>query len=104
MNTWTKIKLGLGICAVTLIIILFSMWRIAANNYKIERENRESAEQQLRVVQEENNKLTAYNKKIQESMKEIEKEYNEKFQNIPKDFCGDAYPSKELLDFLKQGA
>jgi sortase (surface protein transpeptidase) len=104
MNTWTKIKLGLGVCAITLIVILFSMWRIASNNYKIEKENRENAELQLQVAKEENNRLIAYNKKIEKSMKEIEKEYNERFQNIPKDFCGDAMPSQELLEFFKQGA
>ena len=34
-------------------------------------------------------------------MEKIEKEYKDRFQNIPKDSCGDAKPSKELLDYLK---
>jgi len=104
MNIGIKIKTWLGVAAVIAIVALFSLWRITANNYKIEKENREILEQQLQVVQEENNKLIEYNKKIEKSMKEIEKEYNERFQNIPKDSCGDAKPSKELLEFLKQGA
>ena len=104
MTTWTKIKAGFAVVAIVAIVGLFSLWRITANNYKIEKENRENAEQLLKVVQEENDRLVAYNKKIEKSMKEIEKEYNERFQNIPKDSCGDAYPSKDLLEFLKKGA
>ena len=102
--TWTKIKAGLAVSAIVIIVALFSAWRIAANNYKIEKANRETLEQQLKVAQEETNRLIAYNKKIEKAMKEIEKEYNERFQNIPKDACGDAKPSAELLEFLKKGA
>ena len=71
MNTWTKIKLGLGVCAITLIVILFSMWRIAANNYKVEKANRETLEQQLKVAQAETDRLIKYNKSIEKAMKEI---------------------------------
>lgn len=82
---------------------LFVLWRTSANNYKMEKANREALEVQLKASQTEVENLKEYNKKIAKEMEKIEKEYKDRFQNIPKDSCGDAKPSKELLEYLKKG-
>lgn len=80
---------------------LFVLWRTSVNSYKMEKQTRESLEVQLKASQLEANNLKEYNKKIAQEMEKIEKEYKERFQNIPKDSCGDSKPSEELLKYLK---
>lgn len=103
MLNWSKIKLIIMCVSIVAFSVLFVLWRTSANNYKIEKAARESLELQLKASQLEINNLKEYNKKIAKEMEKIEKEYKERFQNIPKDSCGDAKPSKELLEYLKGG-
>lgn len=95
------------IVAYAILIVAFSglfvMWRTSVNNYKMEKANREALEVQLKASQTEVENLKEYNKKIAKEMEKIEKEYKERFQNIPKDSCGDAKPSEELLEYLRKG-
>ena len=97
----TKAKLIFYSAIVIIICGLFVLWRTSVSNYKIEKANRESLEIQLKASQLEVNNLKEYNKKIAKEMEKIEKEYAQRFQNIPKDSCGDAKPSEELLKYFK---
>ena len=99
----SKTKIAIYAIIVVAFSALFVLWRTSANNYKIEKANREALEVQLKASQTEVENLKEYNKKIAKEMEKIEKEYKDRFQNIPKDSCGDAKPSKELLEYLKKG-
>lgn len=98
-------KTKIAIYAILIVVFsgLFVLWRTSVNNYKIEKANREALEIQLKASQTEVENLKEYNKKIAKEMEKIEKEYKDRFQNIPKDECGDVKPSKELLEFFKKG-
>lgn len=97
----SKTKIVIYAILVVAFSGLFVLWRTSVNSYKMEKANREALEVQLKASQMEVENLKEYNKKIAKEMEKIEKEYKDRFQNIPKDSCGDAKPSKELLDYLK---
>ena len=99
----SKTKIAIYAIMVVAFSALFVLWRTSANNYKIEKANREALEVQLKASQTEVENLKEYNKKIAKEMEKIEKEYKDRFQNIPKDSCGDAKPSQELLEYLRKG-
>lgn len=99
----SKTKIAIYAIIVVAFSALFVLWRTSANNYKIEKANREALEVQLKASQTEVENLKEYNKKIAKEMEKIEKEYKDRFQNIPKDSCGDAKPSQELLEYLRKG-
>ena len=99
----SKTKIAIYAIMVVAFSALFVLWRTSANNYKIEKANREALEVQLKASQTEVENLKEYNKKIAKEMEKVEKEYKDRFQNIPKDSCGDAKPSKELLEYLRKG-
>lgn len=98
------IKKYITIAGVIALIVLFGLWRVAANNYESEKTAREQAEIQLVASQKEVENLTKYNKELAKQNAEIEKEYAEIYKNIPNDVCGDAKPSPELLKYLSKGA
>ena len=99
----SKTKIAIYAIIVVAFSALFVLWRTSANNYKIEKANREALEVQLKASQTEVENLKEYNKKIAKEMEKIEKEYKDRFQNIPKDSCGDAKPSQDLLEYLRKG-
>lgn len=99
----TKIKIIGAVGIFTIIVTLFSMWKIASNNYQVEKENRILLEQRLEASQKETQRLLNYQKQIEKENANIENKYNELFSKIPADTCGDAKPSAELLEFFKQG-
>lgn len=99
----SKTKIVIYAILIVAFSSLFVMWRTSVNNYKMEKANREALEVQLKASQTEVENLKEYNKKIAKEMEKIEKEYKERFQNIPKDSCGDAKPSEELLEYLRKG-
>ncbi len=99
----SKTKIAIYAIMVVAFSALFVLWRTSANNYKIEKVNREALEVQLKASQTEVENLKEYNKKIAKEIEKIEKEYKDRFQNIPKDSCGDAKPSQDLLEYLRKG-
>lgn len=57
---------------------------------------------QIKQLNIDKNKLVIYIEQKDKAIKDIEKEYLEKLENIPKDVCGDTKPSSELLNYLKR--
>ena len=99
----SKIKI-IGIAAVCLAIIsLFSLWRITAVKLSNAQEQLTQANAQLEVVKKENENLLEYMKQRDKQIKDLEKAYQEQLAKIPADACGDLKPSKELIEFFKQG-
>ena len=99
----SKTKIAIYAIMVVAFSALFVLWRTSAHNYKIEKVNRDALEVQLKASQTEVENLKEYNKKIAKEIEKIEKEYKDRFQNIPKDSCGDAKPSQDLLEYLRKG-
>ena len=99
----TKAKI-IAIFGVVLVIgTLFALWRVTSIKLENTREQLSEVTCQLDTVTKENARLVEYNKQRDKQIKEIEKRYSEMLNNIPGDFCGDSKPSKELLEFFKQG-
>lgn len=103
MLSLSKAKIIAFGVVIVLLSSLFVLWRTSVNEYKSEKKAKEALEIKLEASQLEVNNLKEYNKKISKEMERIEKENQERFQNIPKDACGDVKPSKELLEYLKKG-
>ena len=86
------------------MIIFIGLWRYKAikldNTCKLLSE----AEANIEILKQDNERLLEYNQLKDEEIKNIEKEYMEQLNNIPVDTCGDAKPSKELLNYLKRNA
>jgi len=98
-----KVKAFLIGGAIIIIGTLFSLWRITS--IKLTNTQRQLTEVtcQLDTVTKENANLIEYNKRRDSQIKELEKAYQEQLNTIPADSCGDMKPSKEMLDFFKQG-
>lgn len=86
---------------VGLIIFAF-LWRLDHNKYNHACERLTNAESKIDILEQENKNLLEYNLKREEELKQIEAEYKERLDNIPKDNCGDVKPSKELLTYLRK--
>lgn len=99
----SKVKLIIGGVVISLLLLLFGLWRYeVVNNNKLTKENTELSSQNNLLVNE-NQKLSEYIKNKDEQIDKINKEYLELINNIPSDKCGDAYPSNELLEYYKSG-
>lgn len=99
---FSKIKIIIVSILVITIISLFALWR----NTSIKLDNTckllTTAEMNLQALQAENAKLLEYNLKKQEEIKQIKNKYEQILNNIPFDECGNAKPSLELLQFLRE--
>lgn len=99
----TKAKI-IGILGVILIIgTLFALWRVTSIKLENTREQLNEVTCQLDTVTKENARLTEYNKRRDKEIKDLQKAYQDQLNSIPADLCGDMKPSKELLDFFKEG-
>ncbi|MBO4622542.1 MAG: hypothetical protein J5691_01510 [Bacilli bacterium] len=96
-----KIIAGLGIILV--IGTLFALWRTTSIKLENTREQLNEVTCQLDTVTKENQKLTEYNKRKDKEIKDLNKAYQDQLAKIPADACGDLKPSKELLEFFKEG-
>lgn len=88
---------------IVLIVSLFSAWRITSTKLVNTEKELAATTCQLTTLQEENQKLSEYNKKKDTEIKNLQDKYKQQLQNIPADICGDAKPSKELLEYFKNG-
>ena len=86
---------------VTIITVLFGLWRITAIKLNDTKEKLNQASAQVIALQQNNDNLITYNKKKDAEIKKINKKYEEKLNSIPADLCGDTVPSKELLQHLR---
>jgi len=94
----------IAIFSVILVIgILFGLWRTTSIKLANTREQLSEVTCQLDTVTKENARLVEYNKQRDKQIKELEKQYTEKLNAIPADLCGDTKPSKELIEFFKNG-
>lgn len=98
-----KIKIYLIAGVILLIGTFFTLWRITS--IKLTNTQRELTETtlQLEIVNKENANLIKYNKQREAEIKELEKQYQNQLNSIPADLCGDMVPSKQLIEFFKQG-
>ena len=86
---------------VTIITVLFGLWRITAIKLNDTKEKLNQVSAQVIALQQNNDNLITYNKKKDAEIKKINKTYEEKLNSIPTDLCGDTVPSKELLQRLR---
>lgn len=98
-----KVKIIAILVAVLLIGTFFALWRTTSIKLNNTREQLSEVTCQLDTVTKENARLVEYNKQRDKQIKELEKQYTEKLNAIPADLCGDTKPSKELLEFFKNG-
>ncbi len=99
----SKLKLYIIGIIIVLIVSLFSAWRITSTKLVNTEKELAATTCQLTTLQEENQKLLEYNKKKDIEIKNLQDKYKQQLQNIPNDICGDAKPSKELLEYFKNG-
>ena len=98
-----KVKIIAILVAVLLIGTFFALWRTTSIKLNNTREQLSEVTCQLDTVTKENARLVEYNKQRDKQIKELEKQYTEKLNAIPADLCGDTKPSKELIEFFKNG-
>ena len=84
-----------------LLGLFFVLWLNTSKNLKTTTSELCLAQDKIKVLTEENTRLVEYTLKKDAELKDIEAEYKEKLKNIPVDACGDAKPSKALLNYLK---
>lgn len=99
----TKVKIIAGLGILLVIGTLFALWRVTSIKLENTREQLNEVTCQLDTVSKENARLVEYNKRRDSEIKNLEKQYQDKLNAIPADLCGDMKPSKELLDFFKEG-
>lgn len=96
-----KVKTIVIVFIVTIITMLFGLWRITAIKLNDTKEKLNQVSVQVIALQQNNDNLVLYNKKKDAEIKKINKTYEEKLNSIPADLCGDTVPSKELLQHLR---
>ena len=97
----TKIVCILIILLTVLTITFFLLWQNTSSNLSKTKDDLVNALSTVDVLQKDNEKLLTYVQLKDKEIKDIEKQYKDKAKNIPVDACGDAKPSKELLEFLR---
>lgn len=97
----TKVIISLGV--VIIIGVLFAMWRTTSIKLNTTRDKLNEVTCQLDTVVKENARLIEYNRRRDTQIKQLEKLYQDRLSAIPADLCGDMKPSKELLQFFKEG-
>lgn len=94
----------IAILGIVLVVgTLFTLWRVTSIKLANTREQLNEVTCQLDIVTKENARLTEYNKRKDKEIKDLNKAYQEQLNKIPADTCGDLKPSKELLEFFKEG-
>ncbi len=94
----------IAILGIVLVVgTLFTLWRVTSIKLANTREQLNEVTCQLDTVTKENARLTEYNKRKDKEIKDLNKAYQEQLNKIPADTCGDLKPSKELLEFFKEG-
>ena len=96
-----KIKMIIYAIVLFLLGLFFVLWLNTSKNLKTTTSELCLAQDKIKVLAEENTRLVEYNLKKDAKLKDIEAEYKEKLKNIPVDACGDAKPSKALLNYLR---
>lgn len=97
-----KIKIaGIGVGIIIFVILIYSLRLniLELNNTKSLLCNTQT---ELEVLKQENIRLNEYIIKKDLELKNLEKHYQEMLMNIPKDSCGDTFPSNELLEYFKK--
>lgn len=100
---FNKVKFFVIFSVIVIIGVLFTLWRVTSIKLKNTQDRLTEITYQLDTVTKENELLVEYNKRRDNQIKQLEKEYQEQLNSIPKDICGDTKPSKEMIEFFKQG-
>ena len=96
-----KVVLILFVILVITNVLFFWLWRNKSIAFTNKCQELETAETLIDSLKTNNEKLVEYISQKDSQIKEIEKTYSEKLNNIPKDTCGDQKPSAELLKYLR---
>ena len=83
-------------------LLFFFLWRSTTNSLKTTEAQLQNAQAAITSLNNDNQKLIEYITQKDNTIKELEKKYTEALDNIPADQCGDAKPSKELLNYFKK--
>lgn len=90
-----------GVIALA-FVTLFVLWRSAVTENKKNCELLSVAQQNILALKQNNDNLLEYISSKESEIENIRDKYKDKANNIPKDDCGDVYPSEKLLKFLKE--
>lgn len=99
LNKSLLITLGIVIIAC---LVFIGLWRINATELKQVKGNLEIAQNVIESLMIDKSNLMEYITTKETELKDIQNKYEDRLKNIPADKCGDAKPSKELLDYLKE--
>lgn len=101
-----KIIAGIGIslfiAGILGTLIFFFLWQNTTNELENTQKLLKDAEETIVVLKQDKDKLIEYSRRKDDELKLIEQKYAVRINAIPKDQCGDAKPSPELLQFLKE--
>ena len=87
---------------VLAFITLFTLWRSSVNENKRNCELLSLAQQNILALKQDKDDLLSYISTKESEIENIQNKYKDKVNNIPKDECGNAYPSEKLLKFLRE--
>ena len=97
-----KILYTLLFLLVVATIVLYGLWTISKNNLEHTKNDLTNANNTILTLQTDNDNLLTYNLKKEQELKQLKSAYKQSLENIPADKCGDAKPSKELLEYFKK--
>ena len=83
-------------------IVLYALWTVSKNNLEHTKNDLTNANNTILALQTDNDNLLTYNLKKEQELKQLKSAYKQALENIPADECGDAKPSKELLEYFKR--
>lgn len=101
MNT-DLIKFIISVSIILLMLFFGFMWYRSSNKLKNTERQLNAALSTITSLQTDNENLVKYISEKDEKIKEIEQEYQEVLNNIPADECGNAKPSKILLQYYRK--
>lgn len=100
----SKIKIICAVGIVGAILVLGLMLKNKTAELESTCKLLDIAELKVAALEEDNRKLIVYNTQKAEELKKVQDDYKKLLEKTPSDKCGDAFPSVELLEFLKENS
>lgn len=97
-----KITTTLMVILFVALVLVSIMWKYTANSLHITKDQLYTAQKTISTLQADNQNLVQYITQKDSAIKELEQKYTKALENIPEDKCGNAKPSKELLEYFKK--
>jgi len=96
-----KLTLGLSATSIALIGLFFGLWRYNAAKRETAENTVKERDATISTLKKEVENQVAFVKAKDYENKKIQAEYESRLASIPRDECGDAKPSTELLNYLR---